>query len=333
MVESTVKRSTSVCLSNGVNVSNRKTELYHQPTIGLWLYQNSGGAEIQRQLVDQLLAKGVHTIPNLDLGHATASNGEILCNGIIMENLDAFFSYNAGQQTPFQVYLYQSLSKSIPTINNFDAFFLSEDKFLTSHLLSQSGIRTAEYRLLNKDDIPQLKNTVREWQGHVVYKPTNGWGGNGILKIEDERVLDVLIPFVNRTDMPHFYLERYINYDKTDFRVDIVDGEYIGCYGRCAPADDWKTNITGGGTIMLRKPDDDLIELAIKAAKVTGLEIAGVDLLYDLDAEEYVVLEVNGIPAFATPEQEQFGLDFNQRKITKIAELMARKVEEKINAQ
>ena len=79
---------------------------------------------------------------------------------------------------------------------------------------------------------------------------------------------------------------------------------------------------------MLRKPDDDIIELALKAAKVTGLEIAGVDLLYDLDTEEYVVLEVNGIPAFATPEQEKLGIDFNRTKIKKIANLIERIVEE-----
>lgn len=47
-----------------------------------------------------------------------------------------------------------------------------------------------------------------------------------------------------------------------------------------------------------------------------------------MDIEEYVVLEVNGIPAFATPEQEKQGLNFNQLKIEKIANLIERTVEE-----
>ena len=64
----------------------------------------------------------------------------------------------------------------------------------------------------------------------------------------------------------------------------------------------------------------------MKAAKVTGLEIAGVDLIYDQEREQYVVLEVNGIPAFATPEQEEFGLNFNDNKIEKIVDLIERKV-------
>jgi len=54
--------------------------------------------------------------------------------------------------------------------------------------------------------------------------------------------------------------------------------------------------------------------LAKRASKVCGTDIAGVDIIYDLEREEYVVLEVNGIPAFATPEQERLGLDFQIKR-------------------
>jgi len=40
-----------------------------------------------------------------------------------------------------------------------------------------------------------------------------------------------------------------------------------------------------------------------------------------------VVLEVNGIPAFATPEQEKMGLNFNNRKIELIVDLIDRKTQ------
>ena len=38
-----------------------------------------------------------------------------------------------------------------------------------------------------------------------------------------------------------------------------------------------------------------------------------------------MVLEVNGIPAFATPQQEEMGLNFNDKKIEKIVELIDKK--------
>ena len=308
---------------------NEKNLLGSGPTIGMWMYKNCGGKEIQKKLVDALAKKGINTITDLDLAHSSAYGGEIICNGVNMENLSAFFSYNAGEQSKFQLYMYQALNQSIPTLNNYDAFSLTEDKFLTAHVLNQAGIRTADYRMFNRDDIALLKKTVHDWEGKVVYKPTDGWGGNGLVKIEDQRSLDVLIPFLNRIGMENFYLEKFINYNNTDWRVDIVDGEFIGCYGRSAPKEDWKTNITSGGSIIMREPNDKVIELAIEAAKVTGLEIAGVDLLYDLDTEEYIVLEVNGIPAFATPEQEKMGINFNDLKIEKIANLIERTIEGK----
>lgn len=307
-------------------MSNQKKSA---PTVGMWIYKNYGGAEIQQKLIDILAKKGIKAITDLNLAHSCAFDGEIVCNGINMESLDAFFSYNAGEQTPFQLYLYKALNKSIPVLNNYDAFALSEDKFLTSHVLNQAGIRTAEYRMINRDNIDLLRRTVQDWQGEVIYKPTDGWGGNGLVKIEDERSLDVLVPFLNKIGIKNFYLEKFIHYDNTDWRVDIVNGEYVGCYGRTAAEGDWRTNITSGGSIMLKKPNEDVIELALQAARVTGLEIAGVDLLYDMYQQEFVVLEVNGIPAFATPEQEKMGLDFNDKKIRKIANLIDETIEGK----
>jgi ribosomal protein S6--L-glutamate ligase len=314
-------------LKRGHQKMNNNKNLGSEPTVGMWLYKNSGGIEIQQKLIDILAKKGIRTITDLNLGDSYASGGEIICNGINMENLNAFFSYNAGEQSAFQMYMYQALNQTISTLNNYDAFALTEDKFLTAHVLNQAGVRTAEYRMIHRDDMALLKKTVSDWQGQVVYKPTDGWGGNGLVKIEDESAFDVLIPFLTKMGMENLYLEKFINYDKTDWRVDIVNGEFVGCYGRSAPKGDWKTNITSGGSILLREPNDDVVELAIKAAKVTGLEIAGVDLLYDLDLQKYVVLEVNGIPAFATPEQEKLGLNFNDLKINKIANLIESTIE------
>lgn len=295
----------------------------------MWMYKNGGGQFIQDEIIRQLKEREITVIPDLNLARAVATNGEILCKGIAMESLDAFFSYNAGKQTQYQMYLYQTLNDAIPCLNNFEAFALSEDKFRTAHRLNRAGIRTAEYKMLQSKDKKRLKKTLKDWDGRLVYKPTDGWGGMGIVKIENQRALDMLFPFLDQTNIAHFYVERFINYDHTDFRIDIVDGEYVACYGRKAPKNDWKTNITSGGSILLREPPAEAVELAIKAVNITGLEIAGVDLIYDLDTEEFVVLEVNGIPAFATPEQQLLGLDFNHKKIDRIVNLITKKVQKR----
>ena len=220
------------------------------------------------------------------------------------------------------------MSRVIPTINSYEAFELTEDKFQTAYVLNKHGIPTPEFFLCHRDDSKQLAKIMKKWQ-RMVYKPTDGWGGVGLTKIENEETLNMLLPFLNQADLRFFYVEKFVKYDNTDYRVDIVDGQFVGCYGRRASKKDWRTNITSGGSVFLREPNDEVVNLAIKAAKVCGADIAGVDIIYDLEREEYVVLEVNGIPAFATPEQEKMGLNFNNKKIDLIVDLIDRKTKEK----
>ena len=301
-------------------MSNRK--------IGMWMYSNSGGDVIAEKMIKQLADRDIETINNLRLHDCVSHNGHILHGDLEVDKLDLFFSYNAGEQTQYQVYLYQALNRLIPMINSYDAFALSEDKFHTSIVLRNKGITTADYKLCHRDNSAALKEIIRKWD-KMVYKPTDGWGGLGLTKIENEASLDMLMPFLNQMDLRYFYVEKFIKYDNTDFRVDIVDGEFVSCYGRKASGTDWRTNVTSGGSVFMREANDEIIKVAKKATKACGLDIAGVDIIYDLEKEQYVVLEVNGIPAFATPEQEKMGLNFNDKKIELIVDLIDRKTKKK----
>ena len=293
-------------------------------TIGMWLYKNGGGEAIEKKIIKKLRERDILTIGDINLRHATAKNGNIVHNKIKLNKLDLMFSYNAGEQTIYQTYFYQALNRVIPMINSYDSFALTEDKFHTSFVLRNAGIKTADYRVCHRDDTDQLRKTIRKW-GKMVYKPTDGWGGVGLTKIEGEDNLDILLPFLNQMNIRQVFVEKFIKYDNTDFRVDIVDGKFVSCYGRKASGTDWRTNITSGGSVFMRECNDTIIDIALKASKACGTDIAGIDIIYDQEKEEYVVLEVNGIPAFATPEQEKMGLDFNDKKIDLIVDLIDKK--------
>lgn len=296
--------------------------------IGMWMYKNGGGEKIAKKIIKKLKERDIKVVNDINLRHAIAKNKDIIHNGVKVNKLDLFFSYNAGEQTQYQMYLYQALARIIPTINSYEAFALTEDKFQTNFLLKNNGVNTPDYKLCHRDDGHELKKIIKKWD-KMVYKPTDGWGGVGLTKIESEANLDMLLPFLNQMDLRFFYVEKFIDYDKTDYRIDIVDGQFVGCYGRKAGGSDWRTNVTSGGSVFLREPNDEVVELALKAAKVCNIDIAGVDIIYDREKEEYVVLEVNGIPAFATPEQEKMGLDFNDKKIDLIVDLIDRKTKKK----
>jgi len=294
--------------------------------IGMWMYQNGGGDKIQKKLIKKLKERDIKVITDLNLRHALAKNGHIYHNDVKLDKLDLFFSYNAGEQTQYQTFLYQALNRVIPMVNSYEAFALTEDKFQTSFMLRHNGIATPDYKLCHRDDDHHLRKIIKQWD-KMIYKPTDGWGGVGLTKIESEANLDMLMPFLNQMDLRFFYVEKFIKYDNSDFRVDIVDGKFIGCYGRRAGGGDWRTNVTSGGSVFMREPNDEVVELAKKACEVCKIDIGGVDIIYDEEKEEYVVLEVNGIPAFATPEQEKMGIDFNKKKIDAIVELIDRKTQ------
>jgi len=226
--------------------------------IGMWLYQNGGGDEIQKKIITKLNERDINVTPGINLRDAVAKNSHIIWEDKKIDKLDLFFSYNAGEQTQYQVYLAKALNRVIPMINSFDAFELSEDKFQTSYLLRQHGVQTADYKLCHRDDTHHLKTIMNKWN-KMVYKPTDGWGGVGLTKIENQETLDMLMPFLNQMDLRYFYVEKFIDYDNTDYRVDIVDGKFVGCYGRKASGADWRTNVTSGGSVFLREPDDAVI--------------------------------------------------------------------------
>jgi len=292
--------------------------------IGMWLYSNGGGDVIGEQIISKLKERNIEVYNDINLRYAKVENGHILCNETIVDELDLLFSYNAGQQTQYQIFLYQAINRIIPTINSFEAFQLTEDKFQTAFLLQQHGIPTADFKLCHRNDKHHLKAFIKQWD-KMVYKPTDGWGGIGLTKIDNEATLDIIMPFLDQMNIRFFYVEKFIDYDNTDYRIDIVDGEFVGCYGRRARNGSWKTNITSGGEVFLREPNERVVELALKASKVCGTDIAGVDIVYDRTKEDYIVLEVNGIPAFATPEQEELGLDFNNKKIDLIVNMIDEK--------
>ncbi len=302
--------------------------------IGMWLYQNSGGNRVQEKIVSKLKEREINSITGIDLNKAIVSNGNICCDtkGIctcLNSQIDLLFSYNASESTPYQNYLYKALNKIIPMINNYDAYTLTEDKFQTSFILKNSGVQTADYELCYKDDFKHIASTIKKWP-QMVCKPTNGYGGAGLTKIDNSVSCDLVKQILTKNDLKNIYIERYVDYDNTDYRIDIVDDKFVSCYGRQAQNGGWKTNIGSGGSIFLREPNDEVVNLALKAAKITGLEIAGVDIIYDREKEEYIVLEVNGIPAFATPQQKELGLDFNDKKIDMIVNMIDRLTAHKI---
>ena len=159
----------------------------------MWMYQNGGGDVIQKKIVQRLQEREIDTVTGLDLRFAHIDKEAVVCKGANVNDLDLFFSYNAGEQTAAQLYLYEVLGNLMPMVNNFPSFSLTEDKLRTNMALLAAGVKTSDFFLCHRECPGLLREKFEEWK-RVVFKPLNGWGGSGMVLIEDARVLEMLIP-------------------------------------------------------------------------------------------------------------------------------------------
>ena len=128
-----------------------------------------------------------------------------------------------------------------------------------------------------------------------MYKTTIGTNGGGTWRIEKGNRIN---PQVGQREA---FLQEFVNQGQErnrDLRVYVVGGKVIGAMNRYAPKGDWRTNVSLGGEIenaeeILTK---ELEDISLNAAKILGLDYAGVDIVEGEDG--WKVLEVNPTAGF-----------------------------------
>ena len=85
---------------------------------------------------------------------------------------------------------------------------------------------------------------------------------------------------------------------RSDLRVVVAGDRAVAAARRLAAEDEWRTNVTLGGTVVKAELPAGTERLALRAAEAIGIDFASVDLL---PAEGgWVVLELNGAVDFDT---------------------------------
>jgi RimK family alpha-L-glutamate ligase len=90
------------------------------------------------------------------------------------------------------------------------------------------------------------------------------------------------------------YLQEFIPHGVSDVRAFVIGDHVIAAMHRVAET--WKTNVSLGARPMPLKLSNELDELAVKAAKVIGCKVAGVDILESPDGP--VIVELNSQPGW-----------------------------------
>lgn len=179
--------------------------------------------------------------------------------------------------------------------NNPIGISVAGDKFHTHQLLMQNNLPTPKTMIGN---FPIDAQIVRREIGFpLVIKSTTGSCGVGIYLCEDEQSFEDVteLVYINNPNAQLIFQEFIEKSRGTDLRVFVLGGRIIGCMQRMS-AGNFKANYSKGGSVKNFECVPELESLALKAADLVGLEMAGVDFLFDDDG--FKICEVNSAPSF-----------------------------------
>ncbi len=179
----------------------------------------------------------------------------------------------------------------VKLINSRESLEIASDKFLTSLYLEKNNIPTPKTIICESSD--DALASFDELGGDMVLKPLYGSKGIGVTRINDRAFAENVIYGLSHLN-EIFYLQEFVEHYNRDIRILVLGDKAIA--GMYRVSDSWKTNIHAGATMEPLKMTKELERLAIKAAKITKTEIAGVDIIES--KRGLLILEVNSIPGF-----------------------------------
>jgi ribosomal protein S6--L-glutamate ligase len=202
-------------------------------------------------------------------------------------------------------------------INDSLAITRSRDKLRALQLLSRKGIGLPITGFAHSpDDISDLIEMVGGTP--LVIKLLEGTQGIGVVLAETRQAAESVIEaFLDMQS--HIMVQEYIKEAKgADIRAFVVDGKVIAAMQRQAKPGEFRSNLHRGGKAELVKITPEERSTAVRAAKIMGLNVAGVDLLRSKRGP--LVMEVNSSP----------GLEGIEKATGKnVAEMIIKFIEEK----
>ena len=194
-------------------------------------------------------------------------------------------------------YLKEFENRGIKTVTSSEAISLCKNKFKIAVICAKNKIPTPKTTVVKQFDL--LQDAVDEVGGYpVIIKAPFGSFGRGVMLAESRRSLFSMIPTL-KDAYPHgmFLFQEFIKESAgEDIRVFIVGGKILTAMRRKSKKDDFRSNINAGGqgeNVVLSSAEK---KLALRAAKVFNLKVAGIDLLRSKRGP--LLMEINSNPGF-----------------------------------
>lgn len=182
-------------------------------------------------------------------------------------------------------------------LNSSQSIENAKNKLTTLQILATNNIPIPKTMLakfpLNVDIVE------REFTYPLIVKTVSGSYGKGVFLCENRVQLKDLADLIEVSKDPkvNVIIQEFVLFGNgKDIRVFVVGRRHIGAMVRIAREGKLKANFSAGGTVEPFDLNPAVEWLAVESAKLVGLDIAGIDILFDGDS--YKVCEVNSSPGF-----------------------------------
>ena len=214
--------------------------------------------------------------------------------GEVLENIDAVIPRVRPSATFYGCALLRQFQLTGAfCLNEASAIARARDKLRSLQNLALNGIQMPVTAMA---DSPLDTKEIIKLVGGVplVVKLLEGAQGTGVVLAETKKAAESLINAFKSLRTNLLVQEFVKEANGKDIRCFVIDGKVVGAIQREAKDGDFRSNLHLGGVASAVKITPEERRIAIKASKVMGLKVAGVDIIRSDSGPK--VLEVNSSP-------------------------------------
>lgn len=175
----------------------------------------------------------------------------------------------------------------------------SRDKLRSYQLMSKFGVGIPK-TVFARENVDYKDVLEMVGGAPAIIKVARGTHGNGVVLAETPKAAKAVMQAFYVENVSFLVQEYIAESAGTDIRALVVGGRVVASIKRQSLDDDFRSNTHQGGVGRIVKLTPEEEKTALKAAKIMGLPICGVDLMRSDKGP--LVLEVNSSASIKTPE-------------------------------
>ncbi|MFB6209387.1 MAG: RimK family alpha-L-glutamate ligase [Candidatus Nanohaloarchaea archaeon] len=196
-----------------------------------------------------------------------------------------------------------------------DTFSYEMNKFFSVKIMAENGVKVPDsfYTISPETAV----ESAAKLGYPVIMKTIGGVGGQGVMRASSESELKPVMDTMKAFEQD-ICLQDFKDHNGTDNRM-LVVGDHVTGYKRSSTSDEeWRSNLNAGGERKEVEITGEMKDTALKAARATGFDICGVDMIQIEDGN--YVLEVNGAPGLYEEINDIVGEDIILRIVERLHE-------------